>query len=199
VRRTADDHLVVIHDASLVDGRAVADACRAELPEFVPGLEQVLEACRGLIVNVELKNFPRDPAFDPSQRITRLLLELLAARGYADRVLVSCFDLGALDLIRAEAPAIPTAVLLLSRRPAADLFDRVIDHGHSVVHPYDTMVDERFVHDARERRLRVNVWFGDTDSARLQALVDLGVDGVISDQVADARRAVDAAAHRSPS
>jgi glycerophosphoryl diester phosphodiesterase len=191
VRRTGDDQLVVIHDASMLDGRAVADASGAELPEFVPGLDQVLDACRGLIVNVELKNFPSDPAFDPAQRVTRLLLELLAAREYADRVLVSCFDFAALDLVRAEAPAIPTGVLFLSRRPAADLLDRVIDHGHPVVHPYHTMVDETFVHEARARRLQVNVWFGKTDSTRLRTLVDLGVDGLILDQVAEARRAVD--------
>jgi glycerophosphoryl diester phosphodiesterase len=191
VRRTGDDQLVVIHDASLLDGRAIADARRAELPEFVPGLEEVLEACRGLIVNMELKNFPRDPAFDPAQRITRLVLELLAARAYADRVVVSCFDFAALDLIRAEAPALPTGVLLLSRRPPTDLLDRVVDHGHPVVHPYDTMVDETFVHEARTRRLQVNVWFGQTDSTRLETLVDLGVDGLISEQVSEARRAVD--------
>ena len=195
VRRTGDDHLVVIHDASLPDGRVVADARRAELPEFVPGLDQVLDACRGLIVNVELKNFPRDPGFDPAQRITRLVLELLAARGHADRVLVSCFDFAALDLIRAEAPAIPTGVLYLSRRPAAELLDRVIDHGHSAVHPYDTMVDETFVHEARTRGLQINVWFGTTDRTRLRTLVDLEVDGLISDQVAEARRAVDRDRH----
>ena len=190
VRRTGDDHLVVIHDA-LVDGRAVAGARRAELPEFVPDLDQVLDACRGLIVNLELKNFPRDPAFDPDQRITRLLLELLAARAYVDHVIVSCFDFGALDLVRAEAPAVPTGVLYLSRRPAADLLERVVDHGHSVVHPYDTMVDEAFMDEARARRLQVNVWFGPTDGIRLRALVDLGVDGLITEQVTEARRAVD--------
>ena len=191
VRRTADDHLVVIHDAHLRDGRALAGARRAELPEFVPDLEQVLDTCHGLIVNVELKNFPRDPAFDPDQRVTRLLLELLAARSYADRVLISCFDFAALDLIRTEAPAIPTGMLYLSRRPAAELLDRVIDHGHKLVHPYDTMVDETFVGEARARRLQVNVWFGQADTARLRTLVDLGVDGLISEQVAESRRAVD--------
>jgi len=196
VRRTGDDRLVVIHDASLLDGSAVADARRVDLPDFVPGLEDVLDACRGLIVNLELKNFPRDPAFDPAQRVTRLVLELLAARGHADRVLVSCFDVAALDLIRDEAPAIPTGVLFLSRRSAADLLDRVVDHGHPVVHPYDTMVDETFVHEARTRGLAVNVWFDKTDNSRLETLVDLGVDGLISEHVAEARRAVRRAVDR---
>jgi glycerophosphoryl diester phosphodiesterase len=77
------------------------------------------------------------------------------------------------------------------RRPAADLLDRVIDHGHLFVHPYDTMVEETFVHEARTRRVQLNVWFDKTDSARLRTLVDLGVDGLISKQVVEARRAVD--------
>src|SRR3954452_21051881 len=70
VRRTADDELVVIHDAELDDGTGIARAHRADLPAFVPGLAEVLDACRGLIVNLELKNFRRDPGFDPTQRIT---------------------------------------------------------------------------------------------------------------------------------
>src|SRR4051795_11764294 len=53
VRRTVDDQLVVVHDASLTDGRAIADTARAHLPDLVPGLDRVLDACRGLIVNVE--------------------------------------------------------------------------------------------------------------------------------------------------
>lgn len=191
VRRTSDDHLVVIHDANLPDGRAIAETRRAELPDHVPGLDQILDTCLGLVVNLELKNFPRDPAFDPSQRLTHLVVDLLASRRNIDRVLVSCFDVAALDLVREEAPAIPTGVLLLSRRPAAELLDRVVDHGHGAVHPYDSMVDETFVHEARSRDLEVNVWFGTSDSARFERLVDLGVDGLISDQIAEARRAVD--------
>src|SRR3954447_1945907 len=58
VRRTVDDQLVVIHDPSLGDGRTVAGTRRVDLPAFVPGLDQVLDACQGLTVNLELKNFP---------------------------------------------------------------------------------------------------------------------------------------------
>jgi glycerophosphoryl diester phosphodiesterase len=191
VRRTADDQLVVIHDAALADGRAIAATNRAELPVSIPSLDEVLDACRGLVVNVELKNFPRDPAFDPGQRVTRLMLELLAARGQADRVLVSCFDFAALDLVRAEAPQVATGMLHLSRRPAAELLDRVVDHGHTIVHPYDTMVDAQFMALARDRSLAVNVWLGDAGDARLRELVELDVDGLITSDVDAARLAID--------
>ena len=191
VRRTADDQLVVIHDAMAGDGRTVEGTLRSELPAFIPNLDHVLDTCRGLIVNLELKNFPRDPGFDPTQRVTHLVLDRLAARGHDDRVLISCFDVAAIDLVRAEAPSIPTAMLYLSRRPAADLLDRVVDHGHRFVHPYDTMVDGTFMELAGERALRVNVWTGLVDDRRLETLVDLGVDGLITSEVAAARRAID--------
>jgi glycerophosphoryl diester phosphodiesterase len=191
VRCTADDELVVIHDTELDDGTAIAGAHRADLPAFIPGLADVLDACRGLIVNLELKNFPRDPAFDPNQRITHLVLDLLAARRHADRVVVSCFDFAALDVVRAGAPTVPTAMLYLSRRPPADLLDAVVDHGHTAVHPYDTMVDADFMELARDRSLEVNVWLSEAGGGRLRELVELGVDGLITTEIAAARRAID--------
>jgi glycerophosphoryl diester phosphodiesterase len=192
VRLTADDELVVVHDPVLANGRALGACRRAELPEWIPSLSSVLDACTGLLVNVELKNFPRDPGFDPDQRVTHRLIELLVAeRSGRDRVLVSCFDTAAIDVVRAGASEVPTALLLLSRRPAAELLDVAVRHGHSVVHPYDTMVDAAFVEAARTRDLAVNVWFGeDVGVDRLRALVDLGVDGLITSDVAAAREAV---------
>ena len=192
VRLSADDELVVVHDAVLADGRPVAACRRHELPDWIPGLGAVLDACEGLVVNVELKNFPRDPAFDPSQRVVDRLLELLAAREGRDRVLVSCFDTGAIDVVRATSSDVETALLLLSRRPADELLARVVDSGHRIVHPYDTMVDDAFMHEARARGLAVNVWFGDEVGAdRLRDLVALGVDGLITSEVATARHVVD--------
>ncbi len=79
VRRTADDALVVVHDPSLRDVRQIAELPSAALPPEIPTLEQVLDICRGLTVNLEIKNYPRDPGFDSSQRVTKLVLDLLEA------------------------------------------------------------------------------------------------------------------------
>src|SRR4051794_38461314 len=83
VRRTADDQLVVVHDDA-IDGRAVAETRRAELPAYIPELTAVLDVCAGLSVIVELKNFPQDPGWDPTQRLPHLLVDLLEARGHRD-------------------------------------------------------------------------------------------------------------------
>jgi glycerophosphoryl diester phosphodiesterase len=181
VRRTVDDRLVAIHDHALADGRAIAETRRADLPAWIPDLADVLDESAGMKVNIEIKNYPRDPAFDPSQRVTELVLELLAGRD--DDVLISCFDFGCIDL---AASHVPTAMLYLSRRPAADLLDAVVAHGHGIVHPYDTMVDEAFMDEARARELRVNVWLN-ASVERMRELVAFGVDGLITSDVSGAR------------
>ena len=184
VRRTVDDHLVVIHDHQLPSGIAIAEAMRHDIPWSVPDLVDVLDACAGLTVNIEIKNFPRDAAWDPAQRVTHLVLDLLDRRDRSDDVIVSCFDFGAIDLARDRG--VPAAMLYLSRRPAAELLDAVVDHGHTIVHPYESMVDEAFMDAARASGLAVNVW-GD---ARFAELAALGVDGFITDDVETALRSV---------
>ena len=190
-RRTADDVVVVVHDDVLRDGRLVSTTRWRDLPPSIPRLEDALDRCHGLMVNIEIKNFTRDPAFDPTERITELVLDLLAQRGKRDRVIASSFGLGALDLARAHTPDLPTAVLQLSRRPASELLDEVVKHGHSIVHPYDSMVDRVFMDEARQRSLRVHTWVGpQLGDARLEQLVSLGVDGIITDDPVRALRAI---------
>ena len=144
-------------------------------------------------VNLEIKNYPRDPAFDATQRVTALTLDLLELRGHADRVLVSCFDFACIDHVRARNARLPTAMLYLSRRDPTQLLDAVVAHGHSCVHPYDTMVDADFMRLARARRLEVNVWFEVAEEQRLRELVALGVDGLIASEIESAIGAIRAA------
>jgi glycerophosphoryl diester phosphodiesterase len=190
VRRTSDEQLAVRHDATLPDGRLVSSTHSRDLPADVPLLPHVLDRCEGLLVNVEIKNFRSDAAFDATERVTHLLVDLLDRRGSRDDVLVSCFGPAALDVVRARAPLVSTATLLLSRRPSTELLDDVVARGHRIVHPYDTMVDRDFVEQARSRGLEVNVWVGpDLAEQRLLELVALEVDGLITDDPARALRA----------
>jgi glycerophosphoryl diester phosphodiesterase len=190
LRLTRDGALVVIHDPDLPDGRAVAETRVDLLPPEVPLLEQVLDATRGLVVNVEIKNHPRDPAWDPDQTIVSQLVDLLAARSWTDEVLVSCFEVATIDCLQELAAGVPTALLYFSRRPADELLSVAVGHGHRVVHPYDTMVDEVFMRTARSLSLAVNVWLADdAPPSRLGDLVALGVDGLITPQISAARAA----------
>jgi glycerophosphoryl diester phosphodiesterase len=181
VRRTHDGALAVVHDAILPDGRDVATTPAAELPDSIPLLEEILDALSGIQVNVEIKNHRTDPHWDPGQRTAKQVVAMVAARGHSDDVLVSCFGPECLTEVRGLDPRLPTAQLLLSRRPTPDLLDAVVADGHEIVHPYDTMVDAAFMTEARARGLRVHAWTAEDDSPeRLAALITLGIEGLIT-------------------
>ena len=136
VHRTRDDGLVVRHDADgpagLLPDLTLAEVAAA-LPD-VPTLAAVLDVCAGLLVNVEIKNLPHEPGYDPGHRAADLVAALLAERGGADRVLVSSFDLDTVDRVHAVSPTVPTGWLTLR----ADLLDALAvahDHGHRALHP----------------------------------------------------------------
>jgi glycerophosphoryl diester phosphodiesterase len=144
-------------------------------------------------VNIEIKNYPSDPAFDETERIADRIVELLTKRADAnhsqdvtsktvpDRVLLSCFGIGSLDRIRDRRPDFDTAHLVLSRRPAEQVLATCIEHGHRVIYPYVSIVDEAFMKVARDHDLRVNVWtnFDETDET-IETLLAVEVDGVIT-------------------
>jgi glycerophosphoryl diester phosphodiesterase len=188
VRRTADDVVVVIHDAAL-DGQAVSSMAHADLPEWVPTLESALDVCRAMTVIVELKNFPEDPGFDPTQRLVHLVLQLLADRGSTDDVVLSSFGTQALDVVRREAAHLTTAALLFGREPTPARLQAVADAGHPLAHPYDAMVDEAFVAEAERLGLGLDVWMLDVTAERYRQLAAWGVHGVITSQIHEATAA----------
>jgi glycerophosphoryl diester phosphodiesterase len=198
VRLTANDVPVVVHD-SAVSGRLVRETRRDELPPLIPDLADALDTCRGLTVIVELKNFPQDDGFDPSQRLVHHVLALLADRQWVDDVVLSSFGTDALAVVRRDAPAVRTAALLFGREPDPAPLRAVADGGHRLAHPYDRMVDAAFVDEAHRLGLDLDVWMLEVEPERYDELAALGVHGVITSQVTDALAAQELAAvrHRS--
>ena len=93
VRRSADGRLVVHHDAHLADGRSLAATRADDLPSAVPSLDAALDACAGMAVNIEIKNDPEEPGFEPDRALADDVAAAVVARGDTDRVVVSSFDL----------------------------------------------------------------------------------------------------------
>ena len=175
VRRTADDRLVVHHDAELADGRVIRRTAAHELPDHVPGLEAALDACAGAFVNIEIKNDPRDPDFDPSDWVARRIAADLSGRGSGPRWLISSFRRETVDLCRRLAPEVRTAWLTVGCDP--DGLAATAGGGHAAVHPWIDGLDESHVRAAHELGLAVNVWTCD-DPARIRELIAWGVDGI---------------------
>lgn len=188
VRRTSDGVLVVHHDPALPDGRPIATTARRDLPEWLPDLEEALAACAGLaLVNVELKASPLELAFDPEFGPALAVADLLA--GPHPPVLVSSFNLAALDVFHTAAPAVPTGWLTMTgfdqERAAADAAAR----GHSALNPPEAQVTPELVDAVHRLGLRLVAWTVN-DGARMAELAAMGVDVLVTDVPAGARTAL---------
>jgi glycerophosphoryl diester phosphodiesterase len=181
VRRTADGQAAVVHDAALPDGRAVADVALDDVPAAVPRLWEALDACAGMVVNVEVKNAPWDADFDPDEALAELVVRTLADRGGRDRVLVSSFGAAAVARVRALDPALPTALLtaVLTDEQVDAVVDEVHAAGHVALHPHHLTVTPHLLARCGAAGLAVNTWTVD-DAERIAALAALGVDGVVT-------------------
>lgn len=175
VRRSADDALIVHHDAALADGRVIRHTRADELPDQVPSLAEALDACEGAFVNVEIKNDPSDPDFDPTDWVAHRTLIELGRRGADPRWLVSSFRLATVDVVGRLAPGVRTAWLVVAAGDAE--LAATAAGGHVAIHPYVKAIDAALIHKAHAAGLAVNTWTCD-DPDRMRQLIAWGIDGI---------------------
>jgi glycerophosphoryl diester phosphodiesterase len=197
VHRTADGALVVHHDAAASGLGVLAERPEAEIraarPE-IPTLEEALDACTGMLVNIEVKNLPGDADYDPEEGVAAAVVALLIRRDRRDDVLVSSFNLESADRVRALDRSIPTGFLTLVGMDPVDGVDIAHTHGHGAVHPDVRALGGdaagATIARAHEQGLVVNVWTvnGADEMRRLAAA---GVDAIITDVPDVARRVFD--------
>ena len=92
VRLTADGALAVHHDPVIAGLGPVADLTVSDLPAHVPLLADALAVCDGLVVDVEIKNDPAQPGYDPGESVAALTAAAMAEAGWTERVIVSSFQ-----------------------------------------------------------------------------------------------------------
>lgn len=140
-------------------------------------LEEALVFSRdsGLLLNVELKNRPADPAGDEVVSKTVIQLQRL---GMLDRALLSSFNPAYLRRARRLNPDVVTA-LLLDRRPAdpASLMRHV---GAAAYHPRANTLADPDVALLKSQGWAVNVWTVNRESD-MKKWIRAGVSGVFTD------------------
>lgn len=194
VHATADDVLVVHHDATLrrVAGRpeAVRSMTWAELADVrvgrrepLPRLEEVLEALPTTRFNVDLKSIG---SLEP-------MLALLLDDDVAARVAVASSEDRRTDAVRARfgdrvvtGVAARSALRLRVRSALPGPLGRAVPvHGDLAQLPVRIgalpLVDTWMVHAAHAAGIEVHVWTVD-DPAEMHRLLDLGVDGLMTDR-----------------
>jgi glycerophosphoryl diester phosphodiesterase len=203
VRRTADGALVVHHDPVLPDGRVIVGLSADELPARVPSLATALDACAGMGVNVEIKNDRGEPDFDPDDGVAAAVADLVSERFDRTRsspgsgrvvpspILVTSFNWRTIAAVRARAPSVPTGQLVGDLSDPALVVERAVGAGHVADNPPGPVVDRAFMERAHRAGLLVYPWTID-DPDQMRALLDLDVDGIITNVPDVARAMVDA-------
>ena len=175
----------------------------------IPTLAAVLaraEALSGGTVryNIETKLAPDAPAESPApEAFAAALITVLREAGVAERAAVQSFDWRTLQAVQQQAPQIAT-VYLTAEQPWLDTLQRgrpagspwlaglAIDWaqttlpqaihraGGAVWSPYYSDLQEADLREAQRLGLKVVVWTVN-DAADMTSLIDLGVDGLITD------------------
>jgi len=162
--------------------------------------------------NIETKLSPLRPEETPDPEIfTKTLVELIRKEGMESRVSIQSFDWRTLQVVKKIAPEIPTAYLSAQQRsldnigadtPAGSAWTagyRYRDSGSvpkmvkaaggQIWSPYFGDLTEANLKEAHELGLNVIVWTVNVP-AQIRKMLDLGVDGLISDRPDLVRRAM---------
>jgi glycerophosphoryl diester phosphodiesterase len=200
VHATADGRLVAFHDATLdrvTDGTGrIADLpwqdvrqARVAGLEPVPLFEELLETFPEVRWNVDVK---AEPALLP-------LLDLIERTNAWERVCVGSFsEARAARAQRLAGPRLATSygtrgVLGLRLRSwglPAVLRRSAVAAQVPVSHSGIPVVDPSFVRAAHARGLQVHVWTVN-DPAQMHRLLDLGVDGIMTDHIDTLRKVME--------
>jgi glycerophosphoryl diester phosphodiesterase len=183
-RRTRDDVLIVNHDAEIAGFGLIRDHDAAQVRDAFPSLPTLvdaLDACAGMLVNVEVKCLPWDPDPDsPGHDVVRAVVELVQGRA---GIIVSSFSLDAVDAARSFAPELTTAWLTMGQT-VGDAVARAARHGHAWCNPdresarRASAADVAAAHDAG---VKLNVWTVD-DPDEIRQLAAMGVDAIITNE-----------------
>lgn len=147
----------------------------------VPTVAEVFEAYPHLWINIDIKHHLPD--------IIEPFVRLIRAHGMADRVCVGSFDDETMARFRAACPEVTTAAtrsevrrLFVLQRLGLGRFYR--GHGRAFQIPEYSdrhqLVTAGFIAAAHRQGAAVHVWTVN-DTADMQRLIDLGVDGIITD------------------
>jgi len=165
----------------------------------IPTLKQVFELVRKsgdrhVRLNIETKIDPNHPEQSPDpERFVRLLLDLVQIEKFSDRVMVQSFDWRTLQLVQVylTQQAGSGATVFADKASIWTAGFNPVDHGGSLPRaikaaggaiwsPYFGDVNPALISESHSLGLAVVVWTVNKP-ADIARMIDIGVDGIISD------------------
>ena len=200
---TADGAVIVLHDPTLgrtTDGRGRPGEINLEQIQRldagswkgtmfrgarVPTLQAVFaELGQRLLFNVELTNYQT-----PEDALVEHVVDVVKAMGMESRVLLSSFFRRNLAQARRRAPDIPLGHLVGPTRLAAVDWWKGVDVATEAIHPFRSLASRLLVRRWHAQGRRVIVYTVN-EAADMRYLLDIGVDGMITDDPRLARATV---------
>jgi glycerophosphoryl diester phosphodiesterase len=151
----------------------------------VPTFVEVLELAKDTKVelNVETKISPEQPEYTPEPEVfARMVIEEVKRFGLESRVILQSFDWRTLDAAKKIAPEIRTSALYMSRQVGEkrDYIAEAKAAGYEIVSPHFSQTSKADVERAHQLGMQVVPWTAN-ESVIWQALIQAGVDGIITD------------------
>ena len=174
----------------------------------IPTLKELIDLVRRsgdtrVRLNIETKIDPSYPDKSPQpEHFVALLLDLLRAEKFEDRVMVQSFDWRTLQWVQNFAPKIPTVYLTVQGGRDPTVFpDKAsewnagfnpAEHGRSIPRtikaaggaiwsPYSGDVTPEVIAESHALGIAVVVWTANKE-ADMARLIEMGADGIISDR-----------------
>lgn len=163
-----------------------------KISAFKPTLSQVFTEIetyirknkqKRVMYNIETKTRKeRDNIFHPAPEVfVDLLYDVIAKHKMQQRVIIESFDVRTLQLMRQKDPSIPLS-LLVDKANNFDFRKKLKELGFPPEYysPHYSLMNEEIMSYMRENKIKVVPWTPNTVD-EIKQLLDLGVDGIITD------------------
>ncbi len=167
-------------------------------PAQIPTLQELFDLVRDKTVrlNLEIKRDPVTPSLTKSAReLAQTLVNLVCEQGFSDRVYYSSFDPEVLTEVRKEDcsariifiignESLSVARQLAPQNPMQLILNTASSFKAEALAPYHPLLDDQTFLLFKNAGFRIIPWTVN-DQAEARALIEMGVDGLISDYPQD--------------
>lgn len=187
VHMSKDGEIIIMHDSNTFRTTGhkgkISDMTLEELKQLdcgegekIPTLQELIDIAKGKIgLQLEIK----------AKGMAKKIVDLLRNADLIESTLISSFDHDELLEVQKIEPNLRLAALILGIKKNKTIRD-AISHNYSAIHPLHKFVSEKFIENAHKNNIKVNVWTIDS-KVRMRKLVDLGIDGIITNDVEAAK------------